>query len=165
MTLLKAFANFFKAGKCSLYDSIHTMPIAVWLKVHETGDLLLLVIKGKAKPDQLKEAWLKVRTEHAEEFGVNDNLRRYLTLRQMLIYAVCDYGLSPEPINETLLKIAERNLQTFIQESEGGMTINKMHGHLEKYMGRRLPREETTVFDFYNYARMLEEEMKDKKAS
>lgn len=164
MTLSKTCANFFKQfAPVKCYDSIHNMPISVWLKVHDTGDLNVLTIKGYPDQKILSKAWNKCYDEYIKEFGLNDGFKRYLDKKKMLIYAQCDYGLdAPDSptfsIHETLLRIAQMEVDTFFDSEEKG-NFNTLYSRIEKYQARRLSRTETTVFEFYNHVRAMNEDI------
>lgn len=145
-----------------LYDSIMIMPIDIWLTIHETGDLRRLIVSGNPSPEVLHETWLDVREQHLKEFGINDNLKRYFEKRKMLIYAMCDYGIDPSPINKTMLDIAEKDLDDFQNEGEKG-NFSILYAQIEKYMGFKLERASTSVFDFYNYSRTLQNDINGRK--
>lgn len=160
MILFTMFAKFFKQ-KFEVYDSIHTMPLQVWLKIHETGDLSLLLLSGKCKAQTLQDIWLKVRDEHLQEFGVNDSLRRFLNLRTMQIYAECDYGLNPDSLNDVKRKIADSDMENFLNEN-GEYKFSDSHMAIQKYMGFKMSLTDTTVYEFYAAAKLMQNELKKK---
>lgn len=96
-----------------LYDSIQTMPINIWFKIHETSDLKHLIIEGEPKDNELNEAWDKAYSEYIKEFGVSDNFKDYLEVKRLLIYQQIDYALDPSPINDTRLKMAQIEHDTY----------------------------------------------------
>ena len=155
MTSLKQQGNTYKA-----YDSIYTMPISTWLKVHETGELSHIIIEGKASDIELSESWQKCYNEYIAEFGVNEQFKMFLELKRQLIYATIDAALEPSSINTTLASIAKHDHDSFFDGQEK-VNFNLIYARVEKHIGFKLNRNETTVFDFYNYSRLLSEDIKE----
>ena len=155
MTSLKKQGNSYKA-----YDSIYTMPIDIWLKVHDTSDLNLIMIEGNPSEVELAESWQKCYNEYISEFGVNEQFKMFLELKRQLIYATIDAALDPSSINTTLQSIAKHDHDTFFDNNEK-VNFNLVYARVEKHIGFKLNRKETTVFDFYNYSRLLQEDIKE----
>ena len=153
MTLSKKQGNSYK-----VYDSIYTMPISVWLKVHETQDLSPLAIDSKVDAEVLQESWSKAYNEYIKEFGISEQFKAYLELKRQLIYATIDAALEPSSINLTYEKIAKVDHDNFFENQEKA-NFNVVYARVEKHIGFKLNRNETTVFDFYNYSRLLQEDI------
>ena len=141
----------------STYTSIHDLPISKWLKIHETRALSHLIIKGEYTKEELEAIWIKIREEHLQEFGLTANYKQFLELQRMQVYAQCDYGLNPTPINKTRVQIADKNMEDFLKESEGFKFSDSVTA-IEKQMGFPMNVEKTTVYDFYRRAKFVSEQ-------
>ena len=162
-----------KLGKYFNYESIREMPLAVWLQVHDTGQLPL-IIKRQAwlyrllvrlrvvSVYQLKASWNLCYTEYVQEFGLSPAYSEYLDKTRMLIYALIDYALDTSSINHTYLKIAESELQMFFDTQERA-NFGQIHAVVERWKGFRMPVETTTVYEFYSSYKAMEAELKAKE--
>ena len=141
-----------------LYDSIQTMPINIWFKIHETSDLKHLIIDGEPKDNELNEAWDKAYSEYIKEFGVSDNFKDYLEVKRLLIYQQIDYTLDPSPINDTRLKMAQIEHDTYFDKVEG-QKISVTFAQIDKYLGVQTDKNKMTVMEYYGYLKARNEEL------
>lgn len=166
MTLSERFGKFFN------YESIKTMPLSVWLQVHDTGQLPLIIKRYKwlyyflvkchiISIYQLKASWNLCYKEYVNEFGLSPAYSDYLDKTRMLIYALIDYALDTSSLNHTYLKIAEDELQMFF-DSQEKTNFGQIHAVVERWKGFRMPIETTTVYEFYAAYKAMEVEMKAK---
>ena len=162
-----------KLGKFFNYQSIKTMPLSVWLQVHDTGDLLLIIKRYSwlykllvrcriISVYQLKQSWNLCYEEFVKEFGLSPAYSDYLDKTRMLIYALIDYALDTSSINHTYLKIAESELQMFFDTQERA-NFGQIHAVVERWKGFRMPVETTTVYEFYSSYKAMEAELKAKE--
>ena len=79
--MLKILKRFF-GEKPVFYNSIENLPVFNWFKINETQDLSYLIInKEKARKFNNKETlniWLKIYSEYLDNFGFNENFKKYL---------------------------------------------------------------------------------------
>jgi len=144
-----------------LYDSISTMLINTWLKIHETGDLKLLIISGEPNDKQLSEAWDKAKTEFFSEFGISEDFKDFLEVKRQLIYSQIDYALDPSPINDTYLKMAQIEHDTYFDKIEA-QKMSVTFAQIDKYLRTQTDKNKMTVMEYYGYLKAIHGEQLNK---
>jgi len=144
-----------------LYDSISTMLINTWLKIHETGDLKLLIISGEPNDKQLSEAWDKAYSEYITEFGVSEDFKDFLEVKKSLIYHMIEYALEPSPINDTRLKLAQIEHDTYFDKIEA-QKMSVTFAQIDKYLRIQTDKNKMTVMEYYGYLKAIHGEQLNK---
>lgn len=107
----------------NVWNTIEDMPINVWRKIIETGDLTILY---RVEPERitqleyqrLEKTWLFCLQEHQNEFGIPDEIRRKTTIQKRLIKLNCDYIDTRDRSLLNWIEMAEKELEQF-QGTEG----------------------------------------------
>ena len=73
------------------------MPVWNWNKIHETGDLKYLIKSDNHKDiasqnnEEMASLWMDLYQQYIDEFGVNDNFKRYMQKKQQLAAKIAEY--------------------------------------------------------------------------
>ena len=143
------------------YKSIEVMPIWNWNKIHETGDLKYLIIAESYKDiaDQNNEAtaalWIDLYQQYIDEFGVNDNYKRYMQKKQQLNAKINEYIQSGDKFKLNKINILEIDIKGMVDEKEP-QKFGEVVAGVEKFFGFQIDPKVLTVEKYYNYLKYIE---------
>lgn len=145
----------------SSYESISDITLAKWWKVQETGDVTLL-IKNKFRltqgiVDYCSNLWDDIRQEHLDAFGVPKNYSKYWNLKADIAIKEMDYAISQNNWDLFLLNLGKDDLIEL--ESQPRQSNIQAKSLVEKYWlnGNRIDPEVTTLEEYSNYVKLLEQ--------
>lgn len=143
------------------YKSIEVMPIWNWNKIHETGDLKYLIIAESYKDiaDQNNEEtaalWIDLYQQYIDEFGVNDNYKRYMQKKQQLNAKINEYIQSGDKFKLNKINILEIDIKGMVDEKEP-QKFGEVVAGVEKFFGFQIDPKVLTVEKYYNYLKYIE---------
>ena len=158
--------------------SIETLPIDSWFKIHESGDLKLLVrndayfkitfflaivpliylsvwvaagwiLLGLLIKDKPDKAWEMVYNEFIKRIGLSKEYTNYLEKTRMIARMQCDWIIEPSPI-----KKAELNLELMkLKDEHKNKTIeyNQIIAQVSRAQGFRIDAKVVSTLEFYSY--------------
>lgn len=145
-----------KQPEIILHNSIHTLTMDRWAKIHDLGNLEPLVISGSPTESDLLNAWDKLDDSFIKEFGISEARMQYLLKMKAYVNALCENLINSTPISVVQVKNKEAEFRTFFDSSEKAK-IGKVISTVKKYMGIQYDLSKTTVYEFYNDFNLMKE--------
>lgn len=107
----KEYVNDMYADR--IWTNIEEMPIWNWNKIIETNDLAPWIFKSSKGEysERLNDFWLDLQQQHIDEFGIDDMLRRRISLMIKLTKLNLKYAKTKERVLLNFIEIAEMELQ------------------------------------------------------
>lgn len=153
----------FSKKKLELFDSIHVMPIFNWWNLHKTNDLKWLMVDHKVPLTKriikdLYELFDKLNDEFIKEFGFAEEFKEYLEKKREIELLKLEVSFGTDLTAKTFLDIAEKELEKMNKDFEGG-NFSNIKASLEKAMGFQINPKETSVYDYHNYIKFVQEKV------
>lgn len=149
--------------RCQSYNSIDTLPIAIWFKVSETKDLKHLIISGKPKDAHLAKCWFDIMSEYIELFGLNEDYKELIEARQNLILSEIQYALTKDRTELNFIqmyKVDVKIIEDRMNMSSSKSDSFKLIASVEKYLGFKINEQSLSTRKFYNYIEISKDEYK-----
>jgi hypothetical protein len=156
----KLLSHLQKKLESRYYDSIETMPVLNWWKIHEENDFKWLLSNEKKKVNRYAQnVFKRVKSEFINEFGIDRKFEQYLDKVWKLELLNIDMALTGDRSKKIFADILELEINDLLNEEE--IKVHN-HGviHIEKYMGFKLDVKKTTVYEFYSYVKEIEKQIK-----
>ena len=147
------------------------MPVWNWNKIHETGELKYLIKPSfiqslvrqhpnyKVMPDKNNEEtaalWIDLYQQYIDEFGVNDNYKRYMQKKQQLNAKINEYIQSGDKFKLNKINILEIDIKGMVDEKEP-QKFGEVVAGVEKFFGFQIDPKVLTVEKYYNYLKYIE---------
>lgn len=131
------------------YSELDLFPLDRWEKC-QSGDLRY--INEDAKPtEQDAERWVMMYNRYLEKFGIDDQLEKYLQVKEHLIRLRCAYIENPDDMLLNQIEIEQINLKALDPSKYEGMTIDECLVYLAKMQGVAVIRKrDLTIIEFKN---------------
>jgi len=142
------------------YTSIHDLPQRIWNDIHSTGDLNLLVKKGRANEVQLNELWEKIFDQFLDEIGFSTDYRNVLEKQKSILMLKCDLITTGDKSLKTIIQIEEEELE---QMTSGGNGFSYMESiiHISKFAGHRIDAQKITVAEYHSWLEVMKKSVKN----
>ena len=161
--------KFCKTYSRNCYQSIDTLPVWYWNKVHESGNLAYLIRTkqtyiekkrvGLIRSYALRLVWRKLLDEYISEFGFCENFLDIIRKqKEIVMYRVNKIVNDDKSVN-AFIKVCERELAELQKESQGGSFI-ETKSYIEKGMGFAINPFRCSVSEFYGYVKILSRQNK-----
>ena len=144
------------------YESIEDLILRIWWKIHETGDVTLLLKDKTEITDKViaycSDMWDTIRNQHMDKFGITSSYKEYLNQIYKVATLKADLALSQNRMLKTFLKLAELELES--------LTIGKVPNEykhkamIQNAIGRHIDPNKETVVEYYSEIQLLEERSK-----
>lgn len=132
------------------YTSIDDLPIKIWFKIHDTGDLSILCLNEPIYFDGLELIFEKIYNEFIEKFGFSDEYLSDLASKKRLANLQADLIITGQRHFKTMIaiekEIMKQNALDY-QKNDLDSTLAKM----SKYYGFKLSSRDLTVTEYYSY--------------
>jgi hypothetical protein len=141
------------------------MPIWNWNKIHETGDLKYLVIADNYKDieeqnnEETADLWLDLYQQYIDEFGINDDFKRFMRKKQQLAAKLAEYIASGDRFKLNKIKVIEVDIKGMLNEKEP-QKFGEVVAGVEKFFGFQIDSKVLTVQKYYNYIKYIEGNVK-----
>ena len=133
------------------YDSCDDLPMSIFIKVTETGDVLLLSKTENVSYNKVVEAWSKIKEEFFEKYADKSYSDRYYRLLAKYYHLIITTTLNNNDIKSTVeLKKVERELEAMTKEGND-VDYYKVKIWIEQILGFYLDFEKVTVREFFVY--------------
>ncbi len=151
------FANWFKQKiKLELYDSIDTMPIAIWFKTNDTGDLKNLIKCGVCNDiNVLISTWSDVYAQFIDYVGITGTFDKLLQLKKRLALLELDIVITDDAFIENKIAMVKADIQA-IESKRLPQDYLNTKVMIERNIGFRLDMNVVTVKEFYAYIKHLD---------
>ena len=153
-----------KFNNLKLYQSIDTLPIYYWHKIHESGNPAFLIIAenihierqmpGFFKMHILSHAWAKIYDEMIGRFGFSEEFLEVFRKEKEIAIMKGQMIISGDMTKKTFIEIAEIELGTIranIDKFSGKVTFEEAKAFVESRMGFRINPFECSVAEYYGY--------------
>ena len=125
------------------------MPLYNWIKC--TGGELTYLRKNHEGNDLLdSEMWEIVYDSYIKEYGLSDQYKKMLEAMKQKALCEADFVITGNRFKLTEAEIAASKLETIVNNSGNGMTIEESLVHLSKWMGQWLNPKNITTKDYFN---------------
>jgi hypothetical protein len=141
------------------------MPVWNWNKIHETGDLKYLVIADNYKDiegqnnEETANIWLDLYQQYIDEFGINNNFKRFMQKKQQLAAKIAEYIASGDKFKLNKINILEIDIKGMVDEKEP-QKFGEVVAGVEKFFGFQIDSKVLTVQKYYNYIKYIESNVK-----
>jgi hypothetical protein len=151
------FANWFKQKeKLILYDSIDTMPVAVWFKTNDTGDLKHIIKQGVCNdPNILIATWGDVYAQFIDYVGITGTFDKLLQLKKRLALLELDVVITDDAFIQNKIAMVQADIQA-IESKQVPQDYLNTKVMIERNIGFRLDINAITVKEFYAYIKHLD---------
>lgn len=138
-----------------VYNSIETLPIWNWYQIPKNnGDLRFLYKSCKGVVgDKMVQLWYDLQDEYIERFGLDADFEKELALKKQIIQLNCDYVLTQNKFNNTLINIAKADLKALGDKKGTDFYIIK--DSLEKHKGFKIDPKTTSVVEWFSTIKNL----------
>lgn len=153
-----------KVYNLKTYQSIDTLPIFYWQKIHEGGNLSYLLRADsihiqRKKPNFVKNyilirIWIEIYDEMIARFGFSDEFLDLYRKDKEITILKAEMVISNDKTKQAFIKIAEIELDGIrenIDKFSGKITFDEAKGFMESQMGFRINPYECTVAEYYGY--------------
>ena len=144
------------------YEGIDDLIIRIWWKIHETGDVTLLLKKKIEITDKAlaycSDLWDTIRNQHIDKFGITKSYKEYLDKIYKVATLKADLALTQNRMIKTFLFLAEKELEALTT----GKAPNeyKIKAIIQNAIGRHIDPNKETVVEYYSEIQLLEERPK-----
>jgi hypothetical protein len=144
------------------YESIEDLILRFWWKIHETGDVTLLLKDKTEITDKViaycSDMWDTIRNQHMDKFGITSSYKEYLNQIYKVATLKADLALSQNRMLKTFLKLAELELESL---TSGKVPNEYKHkAMIQNAIGRHIDPNKETVVEYYSEIQLLEERSK-----
>lgn len=145
------------------FSSIDDLPIYLWNKIHETGDVSFLLRIRKPisiyKKRKLSAIWKSIQDQYLKHFGLGEIMSQIISKERELILMNEDYVINNNTNQLTFIEIAEVEIAEMKKKiihykSDFWQTKAK----LEKILGIAIDMHKISVSEYYSYFKMLSNE-------
>ena len=135
------------------YDSCDDLPMAIFIKITETGDVSLLGKTENVPYAKLAAAWNKIREEFFEKYADKSYTDRYYRLLAKYYNLLIDSALDKNDLRSNIeLKKVERELEAMTKEDgDNDNDYYKIKVWVEQILGFYLDLNKITVREFFTY--------------
>jgi hypothetical protein len=150
-------ANWFKLKpKLELYNSIETMPVAIWFKINDTGALKHLIKQGVCNDvNVLIATWGDVYAQFIDYIGINGTFDNLLKLKKRKALLELDLVITDNEFLRNKLSMIEDDIHA-IESKQVNPNYLDSKIMVERAMGFRLDINVVSVKEFYSYIKNLE---------
>lgn len=141
------------------------MPVWNWNQVHETGDLKYLLIADNYKgledhnTEEMAALWMDLYQQYIDEFGINDNFKRYMQKKQQLCAKISEYIQTGDKFKKNKINILELDIKAMVDDKEP-QKFGEVVAGVEKFFGFQIDPKVLTVQKYYNYLKYIESNVK-----
>jgi hypothetical protein len=145
----------------NIYNSISELPLKIFNKIVETGNLKLLIIEGEYSDLDVIEAWNSINKEFFNEFGISFEEKEQLKAKIRYINHMKKYYLENDAFSKTLanLELQKKELNTKNEKN----SYLKICVTISKILEMRIDYSSITVGEFFHYVKLAEEISKSYK--
>jgi hypothetical protein len=111
---------------------------------------LLLNRKKKAKESELARVFQELNDQLIDELGVSDDHLNYLHKLRAFNIAKCQWLITQNNFDFTIMKIAEAELEKVSKQNDGSKVGNEKIS-AERILGFRIDLKEVSVLEYYDY--------------
>ena len=156
----KTFGKTFDISHIEHWDSIDTLPIYNWMKVHESGDFAYLM-RSKSKVAEwelkgLEKVWRKLYENYIERFGYSESFVQIMEKKREIALLIVRQIEKNDKSMNTFITIAEKELEEL--EKDGTMDFYTGKSLLEKSLGFHIDIHKMSVAEYYSHFQLVKHE-------
>lgn len=141
------------------YDSIDTLPVLQWEKIHKKFDMIYLLVKPKKLSEkqekELKKVWEKIFYEFIHVFGFSEKFNDIINQKLKLARLKNMRVITDDDSIQNLIRIEEIKLESMQKINNKGGDMYKTKAIIEKYYGIHIPLAQCSVREFYSYLKEM----------
>jgi hypothetical protein len=137
----------------NVYTDLNDLPAFNWFRCTKTQDLTFLLVDRKKKADKelLEEVFQKLNDQLINELGVSDEYLNYLHKLRSYNLAKCQYLISQNNFDLTLMNIAKTELEQIQKQMSSGAKSGNEKISAERILGFRIDLKDISVIEYYDY--------------
>lgn len=132
------------------YNSVDDLPIKIWFKIHDTGDLSLLCKGKQIYFDGLEILFETIYNEFISRFGFSDEYLSDLERKKRLANLQADFIITKQRHFKTLIAV-EKEIQRQNAKDVSKQDLEITLAKISKYYGFKLSSRDLTVAEYYSY--------------
>lgn len=143
-----------------MFDSIDTMPIYNWWRIHEDGTYLPLLRSNEITPNRainklLASRWEKVYDQYITRFGFAPELLAILEKKKKIAKLKVKRMITGDRSLNTFINIAKEELSALLNQESGKGDFYAVKALVEKQTGFRIDPHQVSVAEFMTYREEL----------
>jgi hypothetical protein len=137
----------------NIFSDLHDLPAFNWFRATQTKDFSWLLIDRTQEFDQeeLEQVFKDLNNQLIDEFGISDNYLNYLMKQRALNIAKAKWLLSQNNFDQTMMMVAEQQLQEITKQFGGNPNKFSEKISAERILGFRIDMKQVSVVEYYNY--------------
>lgn len=135
------------------YDSIDTLPMLNWNRIHKESDVSFLCVKNvsitERQKEGLKKVWEKIYKEYINAFGFGEKFEQIIEQKLKLSRLKNKLVITGDDSIDNFIRVAEIKLEEMEKQNVGG-DIYRTKRLMEKHYGITISMTECSVREFYS---------------
>lgn len=144
-----------------IYNDIHVMPIRVYQRVLDSGDLSHLVVSGEAKKPKLVSTWESINLQIIELKLKDPQFQADIAIKKDLLVSLIQTHLANKTARSRVLLNKLRNAEKKDLDTPAFNFLDSMY-KMSRYMGTHLPGNTFTVAEYLTYQDNISKEVAQK---
>lgn len=140
------------------FDSIDTLNMLAWDRIHKKFDMVYLLIKpaklNQKQIDELQIVWKKIYSEYINTFGFGEKFEDIISQKLKIARLKNKQIITGDDSIQNFIRIEEIKLDK-MQGRNSGSDVYKTKAIIEKHYGIRIPLAECSVREFYSYLKEI----------
>lgn len=145
------------------YKSIKELPISIWSDIRQTGNVSLLIKKGKLSKGRLIKLWVGLQDEYLANFGAGESYQRFMELRYKRAVLMAKFLETKDMNYRQQILFLDKDIEIESKNFEGGAEFEETYGWLIDEMKVSIPLNKTTVYEFYSMLNFKIKQVKNRK--
>ena len=141
------------------YDSIETLPMINWNRIHKKFDVSYLLLKHyKLKEEQrseLEKVWDLIYKEFINTFGFGDQFNSIIEQKLKIARLQRKHIITGDDSISNFIRANEIQLIELEKKGTDGGDIYQTKQFIEKYFGVKISLSDCTVMDFFSYIKTM----------
>lgn len=130
------------------------MPWHIWKKIHETGNITLVIKSGETTIFECLNKWYDLKDEWVRKFGLAEDYLELLEAKKQAVLKMCEYLKTGDRFVEfeskmLLLEVGE------LDKKGNSVNMDEEKALMQRMLGFRI-NQEWTVDEYYNQKKVLQ---------
>lgn len=131
------------------FTGIDDLPLYNWIQC-TSGNLTYVRRGDKGNEETDTEVWTSIYDSYISEFGLSEQYRKMLEAMKAKALVDADYIITGERFKLTEAEIFASKLQSILNNSGNGMSIDESLVHLSRWMNQWINTRSITTREYFN---------------